>query len=163
MCGLCSPYLGTGGIKGAPGTHAPLGGPDSFIFKQFLAKQLKNNSTFGSWRSPLGKILDPLLLGDKFHTWCTHFIVTLSARNEHARYSTFLTDQLSIVHNHQENSKLYQATAVIPIAHAVRSAYVIDINMILQTGFPMFVDFRQKLASDNEAQSVGKGPSALGK
>ena len=35
--------------------------PNSFIFMQFLAKKLKNNSTFWSWRIPLGKILDPPL------------------------------------------------------------------------------------------------------
>ena len=38
------------------------GGPNSFIFMQFSAKKLKNNSTFGSCRTPLGKILDPPLL-----------------------------------------------------------------------------------------------------
>ena len=41
--------------------NAPLGGPNSFIFMQFSAKNLKNNSTYGSWRTPLGKILDPPL------------------------------------------------------------------------------------------------------
>ena len=30
---------------------------------QFLANNLKNNSTFGSWLTPLGKILDPPLIG----------------------------------------------------------------------------------------------------
>ena len=37
-------------------------GPNSFIFIQFSAKKLKNNNTFGSWRTPLGKILDPTLM-----------------------------------------------------------------------------------------------------
>ena len=37
-------------------------GPNSFIFMQFSAKNLKNNNTFQSWRTPLGKILDPPLI-----------------------------------------------------------------------------------------------------
>ena len=41
--------------------RAPLGGPNSFIFMQFSGTKLKNNSTFGGWRTPLGKILDPPL------------------------------------------------------------------------------------------------------
>ena len=47
-------------LRGAPGTPPP-GGPNSFIFMQFSGKKLKNNSTFGSWRPSLGKILDPPL------------------------------------------------------------------------------------------------------
>ena len=42
--------------------RAPPGGPNSFIFMQFSGTKLKNNSTFGSWRPPLGKILDPPLV-----------------------------------------------------------------------------------------------------
>ena len=38
------------------------GGPNSFIFMQFFGKNVKNNSNFGSWRPPPGKILDPPLL-----------------------------------------------------------------------------------------------------
>ena len=41
--------------------RVPPRGPNSFIFMQFLANKLKNDSTFGSWRTPLGKILDPTL------------------------------------------------------------------------------------------------------
>ena len=41
--------------------RAPPRGPNFFIFMQFQGKKLKNNSTFGSWRTPLGKILDPPL------------------------------------------------------------------------------------------------------
>ena len=33
-----------------------------FHFHAVFGKKLKNNSTFGSWRTPLGKILDPPLL-----------------------------------------------------------------------------------------------------
>ena len=36
-------------------------GPNSFIFMQFSGKKLKNISTFGNWRTPLRKILDPTL------------------------------------------------------------------------------------------------------
>ena len=46
-----------------------------FHFHAVFGKKLKNNSTFGSWRTPLGKILDPPLhidepLGD---LKCTKF------------------------------------------------------------------------------------------
>ena len=50
-----------GGSKGGARDARPPGGPNSFIFMQFSGKKLKNNSTFGSWRTPLGKILDPPL------------------------------------------------------------------------------------------------------
>ena len=40
--------------------------PNSFIFMHFSAKHLKNNSTFGSWHTPLGKILDPPLNMEHF-------------------------------------------------------------------------------------------------
>ena len=36
----------------------PPGGPNSFIFMQFSAKNVKNNGTFGSWCILLGEILD---------------------------------------------------------------------------------------------------------
>ena len=48
-------------LRGAPGTRASPGGPNSFIFMQFSAQNMQNNSTFGSWRTPLRKILDPPL------------------------------------------------------------------------------------------------------
>ena len=55
---------GIGGSKGgAPGTRAPPGGSKFFHFHAVFGKKLKNNSTFGSWRTPLGKILDPPLGG----------------------------------------------------------------------------------------------------
>ena len=38
-----------GGRQGRPP------GPNIFIFVQFSAKKLKNNSTFGNWRTPWGK------------------------------------------------------------------------------------------------------------
>ena len=46
---------------GAPGTRAPPGGPNSFIFMQFSAKIINKHTHFGSWRPPPGKILDPPL------------------------------------------------------------------------------------------------------
>ena len=53
-----------GGSKG--GARDAPQGPNSFIFMQFSGTKLKNNSTFGSWRTPLGKILDPpLALSDQ--------------------------------------------------------------------------------------------------
>ena len=54
------PRPSIGGCSGeGPGT--PAGGPNYFTFMQFSAKNLQNNSTYGSWRTPLGKILDPPL------------------------------------------------------------------------------------------------------
>ena len=46
--------------RGPPGT--PLRGVQILSFScSSRQKKLKNNSTFGSWRTPLGKILDPPL------------------------------------------------------------------------------------------------------
>ena len=50
--------------RGAPGTRAPRGSK-FFHFHAVFGKNLKNNSNFGSWRTPLGKILDPPLDRDK--------------------------------------------------------------------------------------------------
>ena len=46
---------------GAPGTRAPPLGSKFFHFHAVFGKKLKNNSIFGSWPPPLGKILDPPL------------------------------------------------------------------------------------------------------
>ena len=56
-----------GGSKGGgvPGTHAPRGSK-FFHFHAVFSKNLKNNSNFGSWRTPLGKILDPPLMVNIF-------------------------------------------------------------------------------------------------
>ena len=40
----------------------PPWGSKFFHFHAVFSKYLKNNSTFGSWRTPLGKILDPPLI-----------------------------------------------------------------------------------------------------
>ena len=53
-------------------------GPNSFIFMQFSGKKLKNNSTFGSWRTPLGKILDPPLSTNKY---CSQHVSLSSQSN----------------------------------------------------------------------------------
>ena len=50
-----------GGSKGGARDARPPLGPNSFIFMQFSGTKLKNNSTFGSWHTPLDKILDPPL------------------------------------------------------------------------------------------------------
>ena len=47
---------------GAPGTRAPPWGSKFFHFHAVFGKNVKNNSNFGSWRPPLGKILDPPLV-----------------------------------------------------------------------------------------------------
>ena len=52
-----------GGSKGGrQGRAPPPGGPNSFIFMQFSAKIINKHTHFGSWRPPLGKILDPPLV-----------------------------------------------------------------------------------------------------
>ena len=68
-----------GGSKGGARDARPPGGPNSFIFMQFLAKKLQNNSTFGSWRPLLGEILDPpLALGIySRHTMIDHRYISL--------------------------------------------------------------------------------------
>ena len=43
-----------GGSKGAPGTRPPLGSK-FFHFYAVFSKNLKNNSNFGSWRTPPGE------------------------------------------------------------------------------------------------------------
>ena len=44
-----------GRSKGGHQGRVPPEGPNSFIFMQFSGTKLKNNSTFGSWRTPWGK------------------------------------------------------------------------------------------------------------
>ena len=46
-------------LRGVPGMRAPPGGPNSFIFMQFLAEKI-STPTLGVG-TPLGKILDPPL------------------------------------------------------------------------------------------------------
>ena len=46
-----------GGLQG----RAPPWGSKFFHFHAVFGKNVKNNSNFGSWRPPLGKILDPPL------------------------------------------------------------------------------------------------------
>ena len=65
-----------GGSRGAPGT--PPRESKFFHFHAVLGKNLKNISNFGSWRTPLGKILDPPLLIMK-NNWRTK----LGDRNAH--------------------------------------------------------------------------------
>ena len=61
ICNL-SLIIYIGGSKGGARESPPPRGSNSFIFMQSSAKKLKNNSAFGSWRTPLGKILDPPLI-----------------------------------------------------------------------------------------------------
>ena len=50
-----------GGSKGGARDARPLWGSKFFHFHAVFSKKMKNNSNFGSWRTPLGKILDPPL------------------------------------------------------------------------------------------------------
>ena len=47
---------------GARDARPPPWGSKFFHFHAVFGKNVKNNSNFGSWRPPLGKILDPPLL-----------------------------------------------------------------------------------------------------
>ena len=49
-------------IQGGGARDARPPGSKFFHFHAVFGKKLKNNSTFGSWCTPLGKILDPPLL-----------------------------------------------------------------------------------------------------
>ena len=49
-----------GGSKGGA-RDGPPGGSKFFNFHAVFGKNLKNNSNFGSWCTPLGKFLDPPL------------------------------------------------------------------------------------------------------
>ena len=61
-CHMFLKIMNIGGSKGAPGTRAPLGSK-FFHFHAVFGKILNNNnSNFGSWRTLLGKILDPPLM-----------------------------------------------------------------------------------------------------
>ena len=52
-----------GGSKGGrQGRAPPPGGSKFFHFHAVFGKNVKNNSNFGSWRPPPGKILDPPLI-----------------------------------------------------------------------------------------------------
>ena len=52
-----------GGSKGGrQGRAPPPWGSKFFHFHAVFGKKIENNSTFGSWRTPLGKILDPPLV-----------------------------------------------------------------------------------------------------
>ena len=48
--------------RGGARDARPPWGSKFFHFHAVFGKKLKNNSTFGSWRPPLGKILDPPLI-----------------------------------------------------------------------------------------------------
>ena len=49
-------------LRGGRQGRVPPRGSKFFHFHAVFGKNLKNNSNFGSWRTPLGKILDPPLI-----------------------------------------------------------------------------------------------------
>ena len=57
-----SSYFNHWRIQGGRQGRAPPRGSKFFHFHAVFGKNVKNNSNFGSWRSPLEKILDPPLL-----------------------------------------------------------------------------------------------------
>ena len=61
-CHMFLKIMNIGGSKGALGTRASPGGSKFFHFHAVFGNILKNNSNFGSWRTLLGKILDPPLM-----------------------------------------------------------------------------------------------------
>ena len=70
-CTFLYSVISIGGSKGgAPGTRAPWGSK-FFHFHAVFSKNLKNNSNFGSWHTPLGKIRDPPLISFFYKLKCT--------------------------------------------------------------------------------------------
>ena len=60
---ICGMIIIGGSKGGRQGRAPPPGGVQILSFScSFREKKLKNNSTFGSWRTSLGKILDPPLI-----------------------------------------------------------------------------------------------------
>ena len=61
--GICLALLDSAlaDLRGGRQGRAPTWGSKFFHFHAVFGKNLKNNSNFGSWRTPLGKILDPPL------------------------------------------------------------------------------------------------------
>ena len=96
-------YQSIGGSKGGrQGRALPPRGSKFFHFHAVFGKNVKNNSNFGSWRPPLGKILDPPLQSHDniFHNvTCYYFfnrcqkmnLVGLPPRN-HKRPTKSLSD-----------------------------------------------------------------------
>ena len=68
-----------GGPKGGARDARPPWWSKFFHFHAVFGKKLKNNSTFGSWRPPLGKILDPPLprVGAGYQVIATEQITTI--------------------------------------------------------------------------------------
>ena len=52
VCWIKIDFISHWRTQGGARPPSTLEGPNSFIFIQFSAKKLKNNSTFGSWRTP---------------------------------------------------------------------------------------------------------------
>ena len=71
-------YYSLADPRGGARDARPPWGSKFFHFHAVFGKNVKNNSNFGSWRPPLGKILDPpLLLLASLHT--TSFLVVVIA------------------------------------------------------------------------------------
>ena len=73
-----------------------------FHFHAVFGKNLKNNSTFGSWRTPLGKILDPPLNTVSTHFNCAKLsrpdeTPSCSKNYEHAFYVNIYSAMFSMV------------------------------------------------------------------
>ena len=92
-------------IEGGAKDAAPPGGPNSFIFMQFSAK-FENNSNFGSWRTPLGKILDPPLIWAKQSSGVAYSVVNSAAKDvSSVTQFTAPPGVLTSVEIHKENYK----------------------------------------------------------
>ena len=76
-------------LRGGRQGRAP---PESkfFHFHAVFSKNLKNNSNFGSWRTPLGKILDPPLLAVGKDTSCNQVSTSSNILMSTIKTSTLL-------------------------------------------------------------------------
>ena len=66
-------------IQGGCQGHVPPLGSKFFHFHAVFGKNVKNNSNFGSWHPPLGKILDPPLMTSQ--TCCSFVCPSSSEAN----------------------------------------------------------------------------------
>ena len=112
----------------------PPGGPNSFIFMQFLPKKLQNNSTFGSWRPLLGEILDPPL----FWTWkFTQNIL---------KFPKIVTCLCGRVVSKMQSSTCNKIGQMLDFA---RSAYSCSLELVRHLAFRIKRNFAFRLFIDN--------------
>ena len=107
---------------GARDARPPPGGPNSFIFMQFSRIKLKSNSTFGSWRTPLGKILDPPLHSVNIHTFTIDTMLNNNSDNNGHRLKNDayeqtwnINDNVRLLVSVRDRSETHSLTRLRPL------------------------------------------------